>query len=377
MDQDRLSDPALLKLLDSDDDLSFLTPEEKQRMVALATVKTPPSAAISHDSTTPTWTDTAIDALPTMGGMAGSIAGGKSTPVGMALSGLGGAAGESLRQIANVARGRMESVPDTPMGQLRQIATEGAKQGGLEALGRGAVGLTKRVARATMQGAIPKAIAKEFDTVNLPQEMLDRGALPGSSRSARRISGLSQAANTERTAAAQTVPPMRWPQAAKGHIALYDDAVRAGKPDRASRVVADARKIRQELPTGLDGPGQLARKDILQQEGKAAVNAANPKTAALMPQLANAERKSIVEGLRKTPRMAKALDESQTLMAIDAIMKDASHSNPLTRLRSGGVASAMISPIGASATAHALNQGSRVVSPQALRLLSLIMGSQE
>lgn len=110
------------------------------------------------------WGKTITDALPTVGGMAGSFLGGsKMSPVGMALAGVGGAAGEAFKQVADSVRGDFSDVPDTVGGRLRKIAGEGLKQGGIEGLGRG-VGAMIRPAAKTIYGLAlrpSKALARD------------------------------------------------------------------------------------------------------------------------------------------------------------------------------------------------------------------------
>jgi hypothetical protein len=89
------------------------------------------------------WADTAIDALPTVGGMAGGLIGGIGGTVGgMGVGGvpgaiggatLGGAAGEAARQLVGRMVGR-ES-PATPTAAALGIGKEGAIQGVTEAAG--------------------------------------------------------------------------------------------------------------------------------------------------------------------------------------------------------------------------------------------------
>jgi hypothetical protein len=298
---------------------------------------------------------------PIIGGLLGAAAtGGASIPAQII-------AASSGAVIGSRARG------DSP----EQARTEGLTQAATQATGAGLVKGGQTVARGLMKGTVPKNIAKEFDQVDLPGEMLNRGVVPGSARSARRVEGLSRAANAERDAAAATVPKMSPVRGVREIRGIVQKAKSGKKPEMSQDAIDYAKKSVGEMRGGggLDGPGQLARKDILQQEGKAALNAANPRTAALQPQLADAERASIVSHLRETPRMASALDESQTMMAIDQVMKDAAHSNPVTRARVGGLTAAAMSPLGLGTTAHAVNQGSQVFNPQTIRLLELIMGA--
>jgi hypothetical protein len=84
--------------------------------------------------------DSAINALPTIGGTVGSlVGGGKWNPLGMAGAAVGGAAGEAFKQTANAVRGRLDLVPATIPDQLKSIGAAGAVQGGLEGIGRGVI----------------------------------------------------------------------------------------------------------------------------------------------------------------------------------------------------------------------------------------------
>lgn len=295
----------------------------------------------------------ALSNAPTAGAMLGGLLGGVP---GAAIGGTGGA----------LLRGD----------SLTNAMLEGGKQGALE-LGGGLVvkGLGK-IARGFMKGTVPKNIAKEYDQVDIPQEMLDRGVFPGSARSAKRVSGLSKAANAERDAAAQTVPAMPRRKVVAGLRPLHVEAVAAKEPEIAGDMLAYMRKSARDIgPEGLSGPEALARKTVKQRQGRAALNAGNSKEAAVLPQAAEAERSAITSHLRETPRMATALNESQALMAIDDVMKDAALSNPVTRARIGGLTAASMSPLGLGASAHAINQGSRLFNPQVVRMLDLIMRS--
>lgn len=296
---------------------------------------------------------------PMIGGAAGALlTGGASLPLQALAAGAGGAAG-------SLARGD----------DLATAGSQGAWEGGTQALGGLAVKGGKAIARGFMRGAVPKNIAKNFEDVDIGQEMLDRGVVPGSARSAKRVSGMSAAANAERDAAAQTVPNMSRRKIIEGIRPIHQKATKG----KALEMSEDARdymrqSAREVGPKGLQGDEALARKDIKQTQATAALNSGNARSAASIPDLANAERGAIVSHLRETPRMATALNESQALMAIDQVMKDAAHSNVVTRGRIGGLTAASLAPIGLGVTAHGLNQGAKVFDPQVVRLLSLIMG---
>lgn len=258
---------------------------------------------------------------------------------------------------------------------LSTIASEGATQGALQG------GLTilkpilKMIARGTMRGGIPKPIQSDFGGREVAQEALDVGAIPGSTRSAQRITRLSNEANQARDTVAQTVPSITGRKIIDGLKKIYDESVIAKMPDRSKMIADRAGEIRREVGTGLDGPSILARKGILQQEGRAALNAPNPKMAAVGPQLANAEREALVAHLRETPGMETALNTSQRRMGLDRFMQDSLTSNMATRM-GGGPMNVARSPMGLGITAHAVNQGSKLADPQLVRALMILLGER-
>lgn len=259
---------------------------------------------------------------------------------------------------------------------LGTAATQGAIQGGIQ----GAAPLIARggqaIARGLMKGTVPKGIAKDFQgQVDIPREMLNRGVFPGVPQSAARVGRASAAANAERDAAAQVVPPMPRGKVLSGLRPIHAEAMRGREPDLAEAALQHMRKSARDIgPTPMSGADALVRKDIKQRVGDAAIN--NPN-APFGKQLQDAERAAIVSHLRETPRMARALDESQALMAIDRVMKDASLGNPITRMRIGGPTAMALTPAGLSATAHGINQGSRLIDPRILRAMQIAALGEE
>lgn len=303
----------------------------------------------------------ARDNAPTIGAaLATTATGGGALPL-MLAAGAGGAIGSALRG-----------------DDLETIATEGGTQaliqGGFSALRP----VTNWVARGLMKGTVPKNIAKDYQgQVDIPREMLDRGAVPGIPASARRMSRLSNAANAERDAAAATVPPMPRRRVIEGLRPLHATAVAGREPEMAASVLEQMRTSARNIgPTPMSGPEALVRKGIKQNIGNAAVRSADPRTAAFGSQIQDAERAAIVSHLRETPRMATALDESQALMAIDEVMKDAALGNPVTRMRIGGPAAASLTPAGLATTAHGVNAAGQTLNPDVIRALMMLFNQR-
>lgn len=106
-----------------------------------------PTTARAASSRT-TMGESITDALPYVGGMAGSLIGGsRLSPVGMALAGVGGAAGEAFKQVGDSIRGDFSDVPETVGGRLQQIASTGLRQAGIEGVGRGVGAAVQPVAK--------------------------------------------------------------------------------------------------------------------------------------------------------------------------------------------------------------------------------------
>lgn len=119
------------------------------------------------------------EALPNIGGMAGSLAGGsRSNPVGMALAAIGGAGGESWRQALEAVQGNWDKVPPDLQSQFTQIVEEGAKQGGMEGAGRYILGpLSKWIGAAVYRGALKpsQAVRSEFGGNQVTGTLIDAG----------------------------------------------------------------------------------------------------------------------------------------------------------------------------------------------------------
>lgn len=119
-----------------------------------------------------TWTDTAVDALPAIGGAIGGIGG---TLSGLPTLGVGsvpgaiigasvlGGGGEALKQSINRWRGK--PAPQTSGDAATQIGEQGAIQGALEAGGQAAMPILEKAGTAVYRGYLKPSLSK----VNLPK----------------------------------------------------------------------------------------------------------------------------------------------------------------------------------------------------------------
>lgn len=134
-----------------------------------------------------------IRQLPTAGAIAGGfMGGGRTNPLGMVTTALGSAAGITARDLANIARNRLDLVEPTASGRATEMAETAGLHAGGEAIGRGvAAPLFKtaewmmgtglktglRVPSTARPGTVITAKntpAAAFETVNIPREFLSR-----------------------------------------------------------------------------------------------------------------------------------------------------------------------------------------------------------
>jgi hypothetical protein len=153
------------------------SPPSEQELEQLFSSVREPAAAKPQERT---WTDTALDALPAIGGTVGGIVGGiGGTVAGFGVGGVpgaiggaagGGAGGEAVRRVVGQLRGTMpvdESVGQT----LGAVGQEAAIQGGSEAVGgavtKGAAKLGTAVYRGYLKPSLSMAsLAKAREIVD-------------------------------------------------------------------------------------------------------------------------------------------------------------------------------------------------------------------
>lgn len=138
----------------------------------------------SHQSTPApdeprTWTDTAVDALPMLGGALGGLVGAAGGPPGAVAGAMvGGAGGEGYRRAIQGLRGkRPEAAKETVSDTLRGVSNEGLIQGAWEA-GGGIVGAgLKRGGKALYRGLLKpsKAIREDFKIMGPNGKMISGG----------------------------------------------------------------------------------------------------------------------------------------------------------------------------------------------------------
>ena len=123
--------------------------------------------------------DATSSALATAGGMAGGFAGGsKASPVGIALAGLGGAAGQGVSEVIESAKDPIRKV-ESGWDALKQanapilrMMRAGAEQAGLEGLGRGVSGVLSAGARRLYGGLLKPKDALLAKSPNVVDDLM-------------------------------------------------------------------------------------------------------------------------------------------------------------------------------------------------------------
>jgi hypothetical protein len=177
--------------------------------------------APSHEAQGRTWTDTAVDALPMVGGMAGGMLGAGGGPLtAVAGAGAGGMVGSRLKQYANALRGTQ---PLPPAGEaIGEMGKDAAIQAGSEVGGRLIGGALKAGAGRLYQSVLKPTMAARTEYPELIQTGLKAGVpvSKGGVERAGELVGQSRAAAdalvTDR--AAQPGAPMIDPKQAVGGI---------------------------------------------------------------------------------------------------------------------------------------------------------------
>ncbi len=238
-----------------------------------------------------TWTDTAVDALPMVGGAIGGTVGGiGGTVLGMGVGGapgaiggatLGGAAGESARRLVQLARGKRKPGESTMGEDAAGIATEGAIQGASEAVG-GAVGKgLQKGGRAIYRGLLKpsKAIREGFGGGDaVVQTLMDEGATI-SGKGLDKITGKLEASRDAALKMVQDAAPTSTYVKPSEIIGEFGDAVKTlrnrvnvGQPSELAKVGERGKRLIKALNTGagMDAAGAQVAKETAQDAASGA-----------------------------------------------------------------------------------------------------------
>lgn len=344
-----------------------------------------PELVASHGATEAaperTWTDTAVDALPAIGGLIGGTVGLAGGPAGAVLgAGIGGAGGEGWRRTVQGLRGKTkpadESVADTATG----IATEGGLQAAYELTGQKVIAPIMRLAgKGVMRGALgaQRAVRGKFPTVDLESVAMREGFGLGGDVSAKAMAAnkaVSAAGRAADDIGAARIQPR---EMAKGLRPLYDRAKQTRMGENAQQIVEEANKLRKNYRGGLSVEDALATKSEMASQARQVMQgAADPRSAGIKQKVLGATSRATGNAVKERGGgIADALEQSQELMALEKAVKGISGPS---RLR-------LIMGAGAGVGAGAANGGDpeaaltgalstyAMTSPKALGLLAQLL----
>jgi|GEM_PF-2682543 len=299
------------------------------------------------------------DALPMIGGMAGSLIGGsKASPVGMALAGVGGAGGEAFKQVVNSLHGDFSEVPETVGGRLGKIAFEGVKQGGLEGVGRVASAAVTPVAKTLYGVALrpAKALQREIGGTRAwrgLKKIIDQGFADRVMPSAMGVNRAERLVNEGEAAATgiAKASPARFDTARVMQKATDDQAKRSGAELTGAGIMPRVGRTGQienivksnppmvsaeELLAIRRGSDQVARPAFTAMKRSLGPRVVPGSEASVARSTANAARSSLNDALG--PSFQKANDVVRTRVGLRQAVQDAaSRPNMLTNLLAGGV----------------------------------------
>lgn len=272
-----------------------------------------------------------VDALPSALGTAFSFAGGsKALPTGLALSALGGAAGEGARQVIRSVQGQWDQVPETMGGRIKAMGREAVGQGAMEGVGRGLAGVVTPIAKAAYGLAVrpAKALRKTYGTLNLVNQGFTDKILPNSFGQSRAVKLLGQSKNEASQIAADS--PQTFELKRVLQKATDDQGQRMGDQMKSAGIAPKIDQASEQIGRVLDSnPDRVTAAELLALRRGADKTADPAFKAARLPGGAGA----VPPGSESSVARSMADAERQTLN--DALGSQWKATNTKTRARSG------------------------------------------
>lgn len=289
-----------------------------------------PELVASHGATEAepkrTWTDTAVDALPAIGGLIGGTVGLAGGPAGAVLgAGIGGAGGEGWRRTVQTLRGKMD--PDqSVMGTAGDIAKEGGLQAAYELTGQKVVAPIMRLAgKGVMRGAMgaQQAVRRRFPTVDLEGVALREGFGLGGDVSAKAMAANKAVSAAGRAADAAGAAPIQPMEMVRGLRPLYQRAKQARMGENATQIIEEAKKLNSAYKGGVSVEDALvAKSEMASQARQVMQGAADPRGAGVKQKVLGAASRSIGDAAKDRGfGIPEALTKSQELMALEKAVK--------------------------------------------------------
>lgn len=276
----------------------------------------------------------AVESLPNVGGLVGSLLGGtKSTPLGVFTASVGGMAGETLRQALSAMLGEWERVPADMQGRLAQVIVEGVKQGGMEGIGRGVVGpILQTGGRVLYRSALKPSVAvrKEYGGEEVTNTLVDAGVpITRTGRGMEQVEAMLGASGRD-TAAAIAAAEQSGVRGSTLRAPLLSlDRTRATVADRALRESAerDIATFRDDVLRQNPGVLPLTRlQQMKQAEQDLAIKAYQAELRGATPTLEPSLHEDLARGLkeaieRRIPTIANRNARTQDIIgALKAII---------------------------------------------------------
>lgn len=295
-----------------------------------------------------------VDALPTIAGTVFSLAGGsKALPTGMALSALGGAAGEGARQVIRSVQGQWDQVPDTLTGRLKAMGSEAVGQGALEGVGRGVSAVVAPAAKALYGVAMrpAKVLRQKYGTLNLINQGFADRVMPtlGGEAKAGRLVGESKAAATKIAADSPHTFNLRRVL----QKATDDQGERMGLELKTAGIAPQIDKASSQIGNVIDSNGPTVTAAELLELRRGADDIADPvfkqarmpggtgrvapgTEASVAKSIANSERATLNDALGQPFQAANATTRRRA--GVQQMARDAAdRPNMLTNILAGGV----------------------------------------
>ena len=250
----------------------------------------------------------AVEALPTVGGMTGSVLGGsKSNPVGVALAAIGGAGGEGFRQALQAMRGNWDQVPPDVQSRVSRIVQEGVKQGGLEGAGRYIIGpLMQMVGRGIYRSALKpsKAIREEFGGNEVADTLVKAGVpITRSGAGSERVGEMLSASGADTAQTLATAEAAGAKPVTMRPVAASISRTRESVGERALRAEPTARVNEMRDALLLENPGKIPltrAQSMKQAEQGLAINAYKQEARGIpINNLETSVHEDIARGLRE------------------------------------------------------------------------------
>lgn len=293
-------------------------PSEQDILAQLGQASAPstPAAPAAPERT---WTDTAVDALPTLGGLAGGVIGGAGgTVLGMGVGGvpgavggaaLGGGAGEAAKQLINRVRGA--EAPATMGGAAGNIGASAAVQGAGELAGIGASKVIRPVAKGLYGVALRpvKALRDKYGLGQLIESGFANRIMPTAGGVAKAADKVAESKAAQRGMAeaydaaggAQLTPLTA---AKRGISPIVKDAQAAeaatGIPANTKKIITQVRRVQAAHPQGMSAAETMDAKHVADTIADPAYAAMRRGGAVVEPTSKAATAKGWSKGYRET-----------------------------------------------------------------------------